>query len=398
VNVDGFPAETLGGERVSDRQLRVAHLIHGLGPGGAEQVLLTLADNAPSVGVQLSVMSLMPTAGHLHPERLRARGVPVSTLRLSSRWDARGLHRAVSAVAAQRPDLIHTHMKHADLVGAYVSWRLGVPMVSTLHVIEDQPGLAGRAKRRLAAAVRLRAAARSVAVSEAVRQWYLATFHADPRRVVTIRNGVAEPDRLAPDQRHRLRAELAGAGSSVDSLVLVAMVGIMRPGKGHDLAIEALTRLPVDLPICLVMVGDGELRPWLEEVVRKAGVDRRRIVFAGFRRDVPRLLQACDLQLHASAFDALPTALIEGLAAGIPAVSFRVGGVPEIVTSASGRLVDAGDVEALARAVAELARDEPLRRQLGKCGRRRYEAEFGAERWARRLRDLYDDVLAGRCE
>ncbi len=381
---------------MTERQLSVAHLIHGLGPGGAEQVLLTLANAAPSVDMRLSVVSLMPTAGHLHPERLRARGVPVSTLRLASRWDARGLRRAVDVVAAQRPDVIHTHMKHADLVGAYASRWLRIPMVSTLHLIEDCPAAADRLKRRLAAEVRLRAAARSVAVSEAVREWYLATFPADPRRVVTIHNGVAAPPRLSSDERRHLRLELAGACSPAGApFVLVAMVGIMRPGKGHDVAIEAFARLPADLPVCLVMVGDGQLRPGLEEAARRAGVNSGRIVFAGFRPDVPQLLQACDLQLHASAFDALPTALIEGLAAGVPAVCFRVGGVPEIVTPASGRLVEVGDVNGLAAAIAELATDEPLRRRLGEDARRRFEAEFRAERWARRLRDLYDDVLAG---
>src|SRR5947209_6609214 len=114
---------TLGGEKRRSRQqmtgsaLRVTHVIHELHPGGAEQVLVDLAAAFPDVHVDLSVLSLMPTEGQQYAERLRQIGVPVTTLSLPSRWDPRGISRAVDAVAATAPQVVHTHMKHADLLG-----------------------------------------------------------------------------------------------------------------------------------------------------------------------------------------------------------------------------------------------------------------------------------------
>src|SRR3954454_7447433 len=171
----------------SDR-LRVTHVIHELHPGGAEQVLVDLAAAFPRAGVDLQVLSLMPTDGQAYAEGLRALGVPLSTLDLPSRWDARGLRTAVAAVAATRPDVVHTHLKHADLVGAYAARRLGVPMVSTLHLIEDAPSGLARVKRAAGAQARNRYADRIVAVSGELGRCCLNTFRAGPSRVPIIHN------------------------------------------------------------------------------------------------------------------------------------------------------------------------------------------------------------------
>ncbi len=371
-----------------DRPLRVAHLIHGLAHGGAERVLLDLAEAAPGAGIEMSVLSMMPTDGYQYPEDLRARGVAVATLQLHSRWDLRALTAAVAALQSQAPDVLHAHLKHADLVGAYASRRLDVPLVSTLHLIEDAPGLLGRGKRLLAAQGRRRVAARTIAVSEAVRQWYLAAFRVDPARVVTIPNGVLAGTATSSEERRLLRSELGVEPETV----MMTMVGVMRAGKGHVTAIAILRHLPSELKICLVLVGDGPLRGDLERAAA-ADVSTGRVVFTGYRTDVSALLQASDVQLSVSEFDALPTVLIEGLAAGTPAVAFSVGGVPEIVTESTGRLVPPGDVEAFATAVGELLTDPDLRARLGAAGRVRFDQEFDATIWAGRLRRLYADVL-----
>ncbi|MDQ1632423.1 MAG: hypothetical protein QOC80_2395 [Frankiaceae bacterium] len=374
-------------------QLRVTHVIHELHPGGAEQVLVDLAAAFPEAGVELSVLSLMPTEGQAYADRLRSLGVPVSSLDLPNRWDPRGLRRAVDALGATRPDVVHAHMKHADLVGAFASRRLGVPLVSTLHLIEDAVTPLGRGKRWLAGQARLRRAARTIAVSDAVRRWYVTTFpQARAASVVTVWNGRAEPADISPIRRAELRAEL---GLPADALV-VAKVGLMRPGKGQAAALAAAAELTARAPhldVRFLFLGDGELRSGLERQAADCGIADR-VVFAGYRNDVPDLLQVSDLLVHASDFDALPTALIEALGAGLPVVAYRVGGVPEIVTPETGCLVEPGDVAGLARALADLASDPVRRADLSRAARARFTAEFASSTFARRLRDLYDEVRA----
>jgi glycosyltransferase involved in cell wall biosynthesis len=178
------------------------------------------------------------------------------------------------------------------------------------------------------------------------------------------------------------------------------VVGIMRPGKGHAAVLEvarqlAFQRGPGRPSVRFLLAGDGPLRRELQARAYSSGTADA-VRFLGYRDDIPALLQASDLLVHASDFDALPTALIEGLAAGLPAVAYAVGGVPEILTSESGCLVPAGDVLALTAAVQELACDAERRVELGEHARKRFANEFEATAWAERLRILYADVPGQR--
>lgn len=328
----------------------------------------------------------MSTEGHAYARDLEALGVEVRSAGAGSRWDPAALIRGCREIAAMRPDVVHTHLKHADLVGALYARRSQVPMVSTLHLIEDARGTLARLKRAAAAQARVRAAARTIAVSDAQRAWYLDLVRVDHRKVVTIRNGIPAPLPTSVAERERVRAEL---GLPQDGVV-ATMIGIMREGKGHDLLLEAVERLEPDHGVTFVLAGDGPLRARLEATAAAAGSP---VVFAGFRADIDRLLAASDLVVHPSDAEALPTALIHALAAGLPSVACDVGGVAEVVTPETGVLVPKGDGEAVAHAIRELAGDASRRASLGAAARRRFEAEFRIERWGALLRDLYAEVL-----
>lgn len=371
--------------------LRVVHVIHALERGGAEALLVDLARVAPGAGIELGVVALMRVRDRRYADALAGLGVRVTDLGFASRWDPRALAAGVAALRVGRPSVIHTHLKHADLVGAAASRRLGVPMVSTLHLIEDAPTPVGRLKRRLAATARITTAARTVAVSEAQRRWYLETFRVPEPSVVTIPNGVVAPGRRPMTDRAALRRAL-GVGADT---ALALHVGIMRAGKGHADLIEALARVPAPVGIKVVMAGDGELRPQLEAQAARAGLPSARLEFLGFRDDVPALMDAADFVVSSSRFDALPTVLLQALAAGRPSVATVVGGVPEVVTAAEALLVPPADADALATAMARLATDPSLRTQLGRAALSRFTARFDASTWARRLRALYDEVLTG---
>ena len=260
------------------------------------------------------------------------------------------------------PQVIHSHLKHADLLAAHVAPRLQIPMVPTLHLVEGAPGTVGAFKRDIAVRARRRAA-RTIAVSDAVRRWYLDLTAAVPQTVVTVYNGVPAPV-FSDGQREAVRLAL----DVPDDAVLVAMVAIMRPGKGHDVLLEAASRLPAGRQVQFVVAGSGPEEAGIRLAAHGLGLDGGRVRFLGFVDDVPALLAGCDLLVHPSMADALPTALIHGLAAGLPIVASDVGGIPEIVTDGVGILVPPGNADALGRAVADLgsnAEPAPLDRQAG---------------------------------
>ena len=373
---------------MTQSDIHVVHVIHSLGPGGAEHTLIELAAAAPEHGMRLSVVSLMPLGSQNFPEQLTRLGVDVHTLDLASRWDPRGLERGRRLIAGLEADIVHTHLKHADLVGAWTSHRLGIPMVSTLHVIEHAPTTLGRGKRRLAAEVRARSAVRTIAVSEALRRWYLDSFSVDPATVVHIPNGVSRPPAPSDRAKHLVRRDL---GIAPDTCMVV-MIGMMLPEKGHAELLDALELLDPGIEATFVLAGDGPLRGALEERSRRLGLDHGRVVFAGYRNDVPQLLAAADLVAHPSLEDALPTALLYALAQGVPIVASDTGGIPEIVSPDVGILVDPGSVEALAGAMEGLIRKLPVP-EMEEAARARFSARYEASAWAGRLRREYDDIL-----
>jgi glycosyltransferase involved in cell wall biosynthesis len=120
-----------------------------------------------------------------------------------------------------------------------------------------------------------------------------------------------------------------------------------------------------------------------------------RFQFLGFRSDVARVMAAADMVIHPSSADALPTALVHALAAGRPIIATAVGGIPEIVTPEGGVLIEPRDPLALAAAIDRVADDPDARRWMGKHNRERFETEFRADIWARKLRALYESVLGG---
>ncbi|MEO5710804.1 MAG: glycosyltransferase, partial [Nocardioidaceae bacterium] len=322
----------------AQRPLRVCHVIHSVGPGGAEQVLVDLARAAEAGDFSMSVVSLVGPIDTEHGRSLSELGVPVRGIEMRSRWDPRVFGRARRVIESLAPDVVHSHLKHADLVGAVVSRRLGVPQVSTLHVIEEvRPGVA-LAKRWLVGTVRGRVAARTLAVSDAQRDWYLQHFPARPERVLTLHNGVLDPAQTVGGERAALRSEL-GAGSED---VVITMVALMRPGKGHDDLLAAIRLLSGEPSLHVVLVGDGPERPRLEALVAALPATGPRVTLVGYRTDVARLFGAADVVVLPSHSEALPTALIQALAAGVPVVATDVGGIPEVVGPDAGLLVPVG--------------------------------------------------------
>lgn len=366
--------------------MRVAHVVASLHPDEPENGLVDLARAAPAAGMEMVVVAIStatrsPVAAELH--RL---GVPVEDLG-SAPWDPRAVTRAIEVLRRHRTEIVHSHIGNADVVGGAAGARLRLPVVSTLHRIESQPADVGdRAKRAAKILARRRFVTRTIAISQLQRDWYAGAAS----DLVVLPNGVTDPGPGDPAERERLRDRLGVAPGTV----LVASVAPMRRGKGQDLLLDAVAALPDSAPVTVVLGGDGPLRPWLESRVDRDDELAARIVFHP-SPDRLSLLRAADLMVHTTRNDAMPRALVEGLAAGVPAVASTTGGIPEIVTRDTGVLV-ALEATRIATVVAELAADPDRRERLSAAARRRFLGRFEAGRWARELASIYTGLLDAR--
>jgi glycosyltransferase involved in cell wall biosynthesis len=178
---------------------------------------------------------------------------------------------------------------------------------------------------------------------------------------------------------------------------VVITVAVLRPPKGIDRLIRAMAQLAdTDPALTLLIVGDGDERATLEGLAAKLGISDR-VIFAGFRDDVHALLQVAELFVLPTLWEALPTVLMEAMAAGLPIVASNVGGIPDMVRDGvEGVLVEKDNVPALADAIQIIMGDETLRSAMARAARARVEAEFSLPIQAGKLADLYRRIGEAR--
>jgi len=363
--------------------------------GGAETLAASIAGAPEAARLRLEVCCLKSIGGNPLEREVRAAGIPCVNLGARNLRDAAGFGRLVRLIGERRIELIHAHLTYASIWGAVASRLTGVPLVSTLHVAPAPapPGSREAVREALRCSLLDRWAGLVIAVSRWVREAYHEAGMLDRSRMRVVHNGIRTESHAGPSEaaREAVRREF---GFPPDSTVLTS-VAVLRGGKGVEVLLEAAPAILERAPHArFLVVGDGPLRRELEERSVSSGLGEA-VRWAGWRRDVPRLLAGSEIFLHPTLEDALPTVLLEAAAASLPAVATRTGGVPEIVDEgATGLLVPPRDAAALAGAVASLLGDGERRRAMGEAGREKAAREFSTAAWIARLEAVYTEVLS----
>jgi len=337
-------------------------------------------------------------------------------------WLAVGAVRR--AIREFRPDLLSAHSTKAGLaarIASALERRDRPAVIFTAHGWAFGEGRARWSNWLLTRAERLaaRVTDRIVCVSRYDYDLALRYRVAPEEKMVVIRNGVDpapfEEARARREETRRRLAREAGLGEGI----WVSWVGRLERPKEPEVAVRAGAILlnflgkgnrkndregrgipgsgePASLPAYLIFIGQGPLRTEAERVAQKEGLEGK-VVFLGEREDVPALLAASDIFLLSSRHEGLPLTVIEAMLAGLPVVSSRVGGVPELVEEGvTGFLVPPGDPPALARALERLVADPDLGRRMGAAGRERALLEFTRERMVRETHRVYFEEVFRR--
>jgi sugar transferase (PEP-CTERM/EpsH1 system associated) len=345
-----------------------------LNVGGAEVLIARMARRfASEYRVVLICLNELGTLG----ESLREEDFPIHVVGRRPGVDLSCSRRLARIFRRERVDVVHAHLYGPFFYSALA--RLPgrrPPIIFTEHgrLSPDptKPATHGPINRIL-----LRRRDRVVAVGQDVRQALIKTEGFPPDRVEVIYNGIdLTAYREVGLDRQEVRREL---GLGADDFVLI-QVARLDPVKDHATTLRAMARLvALRDDVRLVIAGDGPRSGPIDEQVRDLGLERH-VLRLGRRGDVPRLLGAADVALLTSRSEGIPLALIEAMAAGLPVVATRVGGVPEVVEEGrTGVLVPAGDDAALAARLASLAADPQNRAALGRGGRRRAFEQFGED-------------------
>ena len=355
---------------------RVGHVVAGDVFGGAERQVLTLCKAAPG---RYSPILLPTLPGPLTAEASAA-GIDVRPLYLVSASLPSCAHRLHDLARSLDLDVLHTHGYRAAAIVALAGLH-GRPVVRTVHGAPEafrSPRLAinelvGRLSDRWSAATR-------VFVSDDLKD----RLGAGPSARV-IHNGVEIPSTTPP------RPE----GFAPGRAHFVA-VGRLEPVKALEVAIEAMSQGDLAARAILHVVGDGPERASLEARVAALGLGSA-VFFHGFRRDALAFIAHADALVLSSRHEGVPYVLLEALALGTPAVSTRVGGIPEVVRDGvEGLLVPPADPDALGAALSRLLNEPALAARMIGAGRDRITAAFSADIMAARYADLYREVIDRR--
>jgi glycosyltransferase involved in cell wall biosynthesis len=359
-------------------------------------MLITLAEVG---GAQSYVASLLPAlardfdvvvAAHgMGPLREAAAplGAPYIPLehvrrRINPWRDLAGLVELVRVFRRERPDILHANSSKAGVLGRLAARVAGVPIrIFTVHgwAFSAYSGVKGRlyywGDRLVEPLTTV-----TICVSEGERKAGIAAGTCDAERTVVIPNAVDVNG--APRSSHQRKVPR------------IIAVGRLKAPKDFLTLVRAASRLPEGAET--LIVGEGPDRPRLEQEINALGVTER-VRLLGERYDVPKLLADADVFVLSSASEGMPVSVLEAMAAGLPVVSSRVGGVPELVVDGeTGILVRPGDASALAAALSGLIADPAKRRSLGAAGRARAEERFDLEPFRRAHVELYSRELARR--
>jgi glycosyltransferase involved in cell wall biosynthesis len=371
--------------------------------GGAERQVVHLAGQLLQRGWDVEVVSLLePDA---LTDRLAEAGVAYRTLAMPKGVpDPRGAWRLARCIRQMRPDVVHAHMVHANLVTRVTRLLARMPvLICSAHSVFEGGKRFDLAYRLTDGLCEL-----TTHVSQAAVDRWVRGGVAPARKMRVMPNGVdvaqfggGAEGPASSEKRRDIRTSL-GIGGEFTFLA----VGRFKPAKDYGLMLEAFARLRERresagrLPVRLLIAGGGALLEEMRSVARVSGLEEA-VSFLGKRADIPDLMQAADAYVMSSAWEGMPVVLLEAAASGLPIVATDVGGNREVLRSDEiGYLVPPGDPAALADALGRLVElPEERRRAMGRAARELVESEYSLERvvsdWEAVYRELMESASRG---
>jgi glycosyltransferase involved in cell wall biosynthesis len=362
--------------------MNVLEIISGHGVNGAVVHCLLLTRQLAARGNHVLVLCRHDAwiIQQLQPE-IEAGTVTILESDLS-RWPFHELRRVAARARELQMDVIHTHMTRAHNFGVFLRRFSGIPCVATAHshVVHWHWWMADHI----------------IAVSDATRSYHRRVNLIPARRIETV-HGFVDAARFGsclPEARIALRQEL---GLQEDQL-LVGAIGDFLPRKAQHHLIRALPVILNTVPTArLALAGsvrDQKYMRFVKSEAERLGVTDR-ILWLGYRQDVPQLLDALDVYVLASLDEMFPVALLEAMAAGKPIVATAVGGTPECVPEPDAvTLIPPADPAALTRAILDLLCDAGRRVGCGQSARELVRRHFTVQSQTPKIEAVFARTIA----
>jgi len=389
-------------------RIKIAHVITRLDKGGSAQntILTLLGMDERRYRFALikggSVESEMGNEERIKVElslsALREKGIPIFTYsslirRINPLLDLRCLIQLFFFFRKEKPFIVHTHTSKGGVLGRLSAWLARVPVIVHTphgHIFWGYYGPLITElfifMERLVAKI----TDKIVCLTEQEKRDHIQFKISRPEKFVTIHSGVDFSGfKKTGSFKNRIREELGIPNGEP----VIGTVGRLVPIKGHEYMIRAFALLMNEYDnLWLILVGDGFLGHYLKTLCKELEI-KEKVVFAGWRSNVPDFLSLFDIFVFPSLNEGMGRVLVEAMAAGKPIVASNVGGIPDMVKDGqNGLLVPVANVKALAKSIDFLLTNPEKRKEMGGKGRK-MATQYGSDSMVQKIDQLYQDLL-----
>lgn len=370
----------------SMNKLKVLYIIPRLARAGTEKHLINLACGLAKTRFDVSVCCLFDI-GDIDKEYNRF-DFKLFCLCRRNVYDVRVAFDLYRLLKKERYDIVHTY-----LFGFHYLAGISAKISKIPVVISSRRSIENWKKRHHLILGKLRNiySDKVIACSNAVRNFTIKQEKLHPSKIITIYNGT-DINKFCPRSKEgRLLTKIHNNSSTLT----IGTVANFSEIKDHYTLFKALEiiRREKTFDFKCFLIGSGLLRDRLKKWCKELKLEQH-VVFLEKRDDIPELLSEIDVFVLTSKLEGLPNAILEAMACGVPVVSTNGGGVPEVVKHGkSGFLLKSEDSQGIANAIISLLKNDSLRQEMGRCGRRIIEQNFSLGRMIKDYEKFYESLF-----
>lgn len=362
--------------------MNILHLVFSFERGGAETYIVNTIERMKEKDIKFFVVCDHKGTNHDKIEKICSN---VEIINMKSILDLKAAFRIAKFCRENNIEIIQAHFLRESFIAVLSKiFNPKIKVLWTMHLIYDEKRNLLRNMNKFFS----KGANRIICVSEAVKH-SLATEGISSKKLATVLNGV-DTDFFKPTHGNQIRKELG----IEDDDILLTTVSRFQKVKGHEFLIDALNELRnnYNFKFKSLLVGDGEE---MENIKRKAEdlnlTDR--VIFAGYREDIPSILTESDIYISPSENEAISFSIMEALACEVPVVATKVGGVPEVINKGKcGVMAHYGDEKRFAKAVYDLYNNKKEYEEIKKNSRMLIQENFSLKNMISSTYNIYKSL------
>jgi len=368
---------------------RILRIIPSLEMGGVERTLTSILPRLDKRQYKVYLCCLFKR--DKLADTMESLGIPIIKFRMRARLDfdgkyIAGILRLTRLMKKMQIDIVHTHLYRANLAGRIAAKLAGIPVIiANEHNIDSWKKFSQRLNDRALAKI----TNKIIAVSDAVKDFYVKKIGISEDKIITIYNGVDISKFQTYVNTNKQKEEF---GIKPDEKI-ITIIGRLHQQKGHLYFLKAAQIIREKNPkVKFLIVGDGPLEEQLRSMSEDLGISKN-VVFTGLREDIPQILAMSDISVLASLREGFSITVLESMAAGKPVVVTDVGGNSEIVEhEKTGFIIQPKSSEEMALYSLNIIDNQELAKKMGQEAEKRV-LNFSIDRMVRKTEYLYKSLL-----